>query len=60
MARGIVIAATTPDHVIPLSHGGTDEDDNIRCLCEPCHLKRTGEQFGFRAKQQVGTDGWPV
>lgn len=46
-ARGLFVLATVPDHIIPLALGGSDTDDNIRCLCEACHKKRTAEQFGF-------------
>ncbi len=59
-AKGRIIAATVPDHIIPLDKGGTDTDDNIRCLCQPCHVVRTAEQFGFRVKQTIGLDGWPI
>jgi len=58
-AKGRITAAVTPDHILPLALGGTDTDDNVRCLCEDCHRARTAEQFGHRAKQQVGADGWP-
>jgi 5-methylcytosine-specific restriction protein A len=58
--RGKVTAATVPDHIVPLSKGGTDDDSNIRCLCEPCHLEVTAEQFGHRQVQEIGTDGWPI
>lgn len=61
MAKGIVRAAVTPDHIKPLAQGGTDTDDNIRCLCTPCHDLRTREQFGQKApKQAIGADGWPT
>lgn len=58
--KGQVRAATVPDHITPLSQGGTDDDDNIRCLCDECHRKRTAEQFGQRYKQPIGADGWPI
>ncbi len=57
---GIVREATVPDHIVPLAHGGSDEDSNIRCLCAECHAKRTAQQFGQRRKVAVGPDGWPV
>lgn len=60
LAKGIVTEATTPDHIVPLALGGTDTDDNTRNLCEPCHTKRTAEQFGHKHKQQTGLDGWPI
>lgn len=59
-ANGRITAATVPDHIIPLALGGTDTDDNIRCLCSSCHDRRTAEQFGKRYRQAIGTDGWPV
>ena len=59
-AKGIRRAATVPDHIVPLALGGTDTDDNIRCLCGMCHDRRTAEQFGQRRKQPIGADGWPI
>lgn len=59
-ARGRVRASTVPDHIKPLAQGGTDTDDNIRCLCSECHDKRTAEQFGTRARVMIGVDGWPI
>ena len=58
-AKGITSLAETPDHIIPLAKGGTDTDDNIRCLCKPCHAIRTAEQFGHKVKRRIGPDGWP-
>lgn len=59
-AKGRITAATVPDHVVPLEKGGTDTDENIRCLCEPCHLIRTAEEFGLKQKTAFGLDGWPL
>jgi len=28
------------DHVIPLSRGGTNTDDNVQLLCAPCNLSK--------------------
>ena len=58
--KGRVTASTVPDHIIPLAKGGTDTDDNIRCICGPCHDKRTAEQFGRKHRPTIGRDGWPV
>lgn len=58
--RGIVTAATVPDHIKPLALGGSDADDNIRCLCQACHDEVTAEQFGHRKRVAIGTDGWPI
>ncbi|WP_306286347.1 HNH endonuclease signature motif containing protein [Sphingomonas sp. Ant20] len=41
--------ATVVDHINPLALGGSDEDENTRNLCDPCHLDVTAEQFGHAA-----------
>jgi 5-methylcytosine-specific restriction protein A len=56
---GRVTAATVPDHIIALVNGGTDDDGNIQCLCEPCHRTKTAEDLGRRARVAIGPDGWP-
>lgn len=52
--RGLVTAATVPDHITPLALGGSDDDTNIRCLCQPCHDEVTAEQFGLTRTKGVG------
>ncbi|OYU02269.1 MAG: HNH endonuclease [Sphingomonadaceae bacterium PASS1] len=59
-AKGIIRAATVPDHIVPLVHGGSDDDSNIRCLCAGCHARHTAAQFGHRRTVAVGPDGWPA
>ena len=59
-ANGIVRAASVPDHIVPLTKGGSDDDSNIRCLCTDCHGTRTAEQFGHRRTIATGPDGWPI
>jgi 5-methylcytosine-specific restriction protein A len=58
--NGLVTEATTPDHILPLALGGTDTDDNVRCLCDEHHRIRTAEQFGHNIKPTIGVDGWPI
>jgi 5-methylcytosine-specific restriction protein A len=58
--QGIIRPATVPDHIVPLAKGGSDEDSNIRCLCDEHHRDRTAEQFGNRKRQAIGLDGWPT
>lgn len=59
-ANGIKRPSTVPDHILPLSKGGSDDDANIQCLCEPCHEAKTRKDAGYREKPQIGRDGWPV
>lgn len=54
-----VTAATVVDHITPLAHGGSDEDENTRNLCKTCHDAVTAEQFGHKQKPEIGLDGWP-
>jgi len=60
MAKGRVTASTVPDHIVPLDHGGIEDglaiSPNIRCLCDPCHAKRTREQFKHQRMERM--DGW--
>jgi 5-methylcytosine-specific restriction protein A len=55
-----VSAAKVVNHIIPLVHGGSDEDDNTENLCAPCDKFVTAEQFGFKQKPTIGRDGWPI
>ena len=32
------------DHIIPLSEGGEDTDDNLQALCPACHRKKTDRE----------------
>ncbi len=59
-AKGKTTLATVPDHIKPLALGGTDTEDNIRCLCHDCHTVATAEQFNHKAKTITGLDGWPI
>lgn len=41
--RGLVVAATEVHHKIPLSRGGTHDDENLMSLCKSCHSRITAE-----------------
>lgn len=51
---GIIEPSTVPDHIKPLAQGGTDDDSNIRCLCDQCHKAVTAEQFGHGRRAGLG------
>lgn len=38
------------DHIVPLWQGGSNEPENFRALCKPCHLEVTVENTSFRAE----------
>lgn len=59
-AKGKIAAAVVPDHIIPLKKGGTDDDTNIQCLCLSCHQDKTAKDMGYRGRQAIGDDGWPI
>lgn len=60
LTKGLVKAASVVDHIKPLALGGEDVDSNTRNLCNPCHDKRTAEQFGHKHKPTIGADGWAI
>ena len=37
LKRGIVTVGTEVDHIVPLSMGGDDSDENKQLLCSDCH-----------------------
>lgn len=57
-AKGIIRAASVPDHIVPLAQGGSDDDSNIQCLCASCHDAKTRQDFGWRRAHRIGLDGW--
>ena len=48
------------DHIIAVTHEGTNEDDNLQVLCHPCHEIKTNADLGYQPKVETGADGWPV
>lgn len=60
LAEGRTTEATIVDHIVPLDHGGSDEDDNTRNLCRPHDLIVTAEQFSFRPSGACDVNGFPT
>jgi len=48
------------DHIEPLHKGGKDVPSNRQCLCDDCHKAKTIKDMGYRVKQRIGLDGYPV
>lgn len=59
-AKGVIRLADEVDHIVPLSQGGKDVDENTRNLCREHHLEVTAQQMGYRRRVTIGTDGWPI
>jgi 5-methylcytosine-specific restriction enzyme A len=60
MAKGVTALASQVDHIVPLSQGGADIDENTRNLCDRHHRDATAKQFGQRVRVAIGPDGWAV
>ena len=41
--EGKLTVATEVHHVLPLGHGGTNDEGNLMPLCKPCHSRITVE-----------------
>ena len=51
--HGELVQANVADHIIPMSHGGESEMDNLQSLCENCHNKKTAVEDGRWALERV-------
>lgn len=64
LREGKVTPFTEVDHIKPKSDGGTDDHDNLQCICSPCHKDKTSIEGaraqGYRPRKTIGPDGWPV
>ena len=44
--RGVRLLADEVDHILPISQGGTDSDDNLRSINKNCHKLKTSQESG--------------
>lgn len=51
---GFVTVADEVDHIVPLHHGGADDESNLQSLCQPCHARKTASEAGARAARARG------
>jgi 5-methylcytosine-specific restriction enzyme A len=47
-AAGRPVSATQVDHIKAKAVGGTDDDNNLQPLCEPCHKVKTAREANDR------------
>jgi 5-methylcytosine-specific restriction protein A len=63
-AEGRTTLATQLDHIVALTNGGKDFDqddgENRQGLCDECHEIKTNIDLGYTPKAATGVDGWPV
>lgn len=58
--KGRVTPADHVDHIIPRARGGSEDDDNLQCICLDCHKTKTAyEGLNWKPAPAVGEDGWP-
>lgn len=60
LQQGRATPATQVDHRIAKANGGTDDPDNLRAICGPCHLAKSLADQGKRRPRPCGADGWPI
>jgi 5-methylcytosine-specific restriction endonuclease McrA len=52
--------ASEVDHIIPLSKGGSDDEDNLQSICRSCHDDKTRTDLGMKAKTAIDASGLPL
>lgn len=57
---GCTLVATTKDHLIPYSHGGTDDLENLRPACRHCNSKRQDKVLRGYGAQVIVVIGPPA
>lgn len=47
---GRLLPADEVDHIVPLSQGGTDDDDNLQAINRECHKAKTAREAAAGAR----------
>ena len=54
------------DHIKPKSQGGTDDAENLQCICNDCHAAKTAAEaakakgYASPPKTQYDAQGYPI
>jgi hypothetical protein len=43
-AGRLLVLATSVDHILPKSQGGTDDDANLESVCASCHQRKSARE----------------
>ena len=63
LAIGRVVPATVVNHIKPLAHGGSDDDDNTENVCREHDKIETAKQFDHKVTADgrgIGRSGRPT
>lgn len=60
--KGRYTEATSVDHIVPRSKGGTNCESNLQAICGDCHDAKSKREAnaGYREPLAVGVDGGPA
>lgn len=56
--NGIDKQGSEVDHVVPLSEGGTNNLDNLQCICRSCHREKTREESIRAVRRKLSDGNW--
>ena len=59
-ANGRITMWTELDHITSLKDGGEDILENCQGLCSDCHRNKTAQDMGYKQRQTIGLDGFPI
>jgi 5-methylcytosine-specific restriction enzyme A len=57
---GQYVPWTELDHLIALTNGGEDTDENLQGLCSTCHDIKTRRDMGWKTSSACDANGHPV
>ena len=58
--NGRLKPGTQIDHIVALANDGSNDDDNLECICLECHSAKSLVDLGLKPQITTGIDGWPI